>query len=135
MLQERPTGGDFAASMDPIVFSDQVVIDFHPGAHLHDFAYPEVWWATLHIGRQAIEIGTVRGLHDLDAMLTMAAGVMMERTTWTDDTYVSADGSERWVLIGSWLLNARMTAHPGHIRFGTHELARDMFLRLQEAQL
>jgi hypothetical protein len=115
--------------MDPIVFTDRVAIEFHRGAARG------VWWATLHIGPQAVEIGTVRGEADIDSVLTMAAGVIMERDTWADDTWVSSDGSERWVLIGTWLLNARMTPHPHHVRYGTEELAREMFLRLREAQL
>jgi len=124
-----PLGDDSVAPLDPIEFTPTVALDFHPGA------VDGVWWATLHIGRQAVEIGTVRGVLDLDSVLTMAAGVIMERPAHADDVFVSPDGTERWVLIGSWVLNARMTSRPNHVHYGSHELARAIFTRLAEHQL
>lgn len=124
-----PLGDEPPAPIEPIEFSPTVAIYFHPGAA------PEVSWATLHVGHMDVEIGTVHGDHELDAVLTMAAAVLMERSAHADDIYISPDRSERWVLIGCWLLNARMTSHPNHVRYGTPELARDVFARLSEAQL
>lgn len=128
MPASLPLGEDPVAPRDPIDFSPTVGIEFHRGAG-------GISWATLHLGHHAVEIGTVRGPGDLDSVLTMAAGVMMERPHHADDIFVSPDGSERWVLIGPWLLNARMTADPHHVRFGSATLARNVFDRLSEAQL
>ena len=124
-----PLGDESPASRDPIEFSPTVAIYFHAGA------VPGVEWATFHVGHMDVEIGTVRGDADLDSILTMAAAVLMERSAHADDIYISPDRSERWVLIGNWLLNARMTSTPHHVRYGTPAMARDMFHRLSKAQL
>ena len=109
--------------LEPIVLSDRVAIDFHPGAGgLH--------WATLHTGTNTTEIGTVRTPRDIDTILTMVAGILIERPQYPDDIYVSADGSERWVLIGSWLLNARLDSKdPNHLTLGSPAVARELFVR------
>ena len=101
-----------------ILFSDDVAIAFHPGAA------PDVWWATMHVGSTPIEIGSVHGAHDLDDVLRMAAGVLVERSRWADLVYVGTSG-QRWVLIGCWVLNARMMG--GHRHFMTPEKARAEF--------
>ena len=129
MPSALPLGAEPPAPIEPIEFSSTVAIYFHEGAA------PEVKWATLHVGHMDVEIGTVHGEQDMDSILTMAAAVLMERSAHADDIFISPDRSERWVLIGNWLLNARMTSHPNHVRYGTPELARSVFRRLSEAQL
>jgi hypothetical protein len=117
---ERPDPPD---ALEPIVLSDEVVIDFHQGAGgMH--------WATLHTGPNATEVGTVRNGRDINTVLTIVAGILMERTSYPDAIYISADSTERWVLIGRWLLNARLGASkPDHLHAGTTRQARDAFNR------
>lgn len=111
---------DFDAP-EGIRFSPDVAVEFHPGAARG------VWWGTLRVGRDSIEVGTSHGAHDLDGVLTMVAGILLERSHWADDTFISDDGSERCVLIGSWVLSARL---PGeHVHYGKPELALDVFRR------
>lgn len=111
---------DFVAP-EGIQFAPDVAVEFHPGAARN------VWWATLHVGKDAIEVGTAHGANDLNGVLTMVAGILLERSHWADDTFVSDDGSERCVLVGSWVLSARL---PGeHVHYGTPELAVDVFKR------
>lgn len=83
---------------ETITLSRELHIDFHEGVG--------VWWATLHSPRWATEIGTARSPNDIDDVLTMAAGVLLERPAWATRTSVSPTG-ERWVLIGRWILSAR----------------------------
>lgn len=116
----QPEPADFVAP-EGIRFARDVAVEFHAGAA------PNVWWATLYVGHDGIEVGTVHGVDDLDSMLSIVAGILLERSHWADDTFVSEDGSERCVLIGSWVLSARL---PGeHVHYGTPELARDVFKR------
>lgn len=103
-----------------IAFSDEVAIEFHEGAARG------VWWATLHVGPQAIEVGSVRGDDDLDDVLTMAAGILMERSRYADLVYISPAG-DRLVLIGCWVLNARMGSTPTHKRLATGAKAKHAF--------
>ena len=119
---------DPAALMrEGIFLSDAVVIEFHEGAAR------DVYWATLHVGRTAVEIGTVRGPSDIATVLTMAAGVLMERYGYTDGIYISPDRRDRWVLIGPWVLNARLCERPNHLHLGSPAIARTMFNRLSGA--
>jgi hypothetical protein len=123
MLNPHLEPPDPPESLEPIVLSDEVVIDFHPGAG-------NTYWATLHVGPNATEVGTVRHGQDIDTVLTITAGILMERMSYPDAVYVSADGTERWVLIGQWLLNARLgSPKPNHLHADTTRQARDVFNR------
>jgi hypothetical protein len=113
-----PHASSFDAPPDSIDLSPDVHIDFHPGA-AHG-----VWWATLHIGREATEIGSVRGADDLSTVLTMAAGVLLERKRYVDDTHVGPSG--RWVLIGRWVLSA-VLSQPKHLLWEDESSARIAF--------
>lgn len=116
----EPEAAGFVAP-EGIQLARDVAVEFHRGAA------PNLWWATLHIGHDTIEVGTVHRSGDLDSMLSIVAGILLERSHWADDVFVSDDGAERCVLIGSWVLSARL---PGeHVHYGTPELARDVFKR------
>jgi hypothetical protein len=108
------------AALTEIPLSDSVGIDLHPGAG-------GVRWATLHTGPNATEIGTVHTVADLDAVLTIAAAVLMERPHHVDGIWVSPDRTQRWVLIGEWVLTARMGSAPGHMHMATAEQAQAVF--------
>src|SRR3954463_8553009 len=118
-----------AAPIPPptLLLSDDVVIEFHEGAR------PAVWWAPMHIGPQAIEVGSVRDDDDLDNVLTMAAGVLLERTRYADLVSISPGGA-RWVLIGRWVLNAHMSRKPGHEQYPSRSAARAAFYEITRAE-
>lgn len=106
---------------DTIDLSPDVHIDFHAG-------FGGVSWATLHTSRAATEIGTARDPNDIDDVLTMAAAVLMDHPASASQTFFDRDTGERWVLIGSWVLSARLGYD--HIRFGDEASARSHFNRL-----
>lgn len=114
----------FSAPPEPITLSDNVSIEFYEGAA------PGVWWASMHMGRDVTEIGSVHSPADIRTVLTMAAGRLLERPHWADDTHVSEGG--RWVLIGEWVLSA-MLSDPTHVHYGTEQIARDVFDRRANA--
>lgn len=123
MSQSQPYVPDPEHHFDDIVLSPDVCIEFHTGER-------GVSWATLHVGKHnTVEVGSVRTTADVDSVLTMVAGILLERTAWADDVWVSEDRTERWVLIGSWLLNARLDQKPGHLQAGSPQIARELFDR------
>lgn len=109
-----------------IHLSHDVVIDFHEGATSH------VWWATLHVGRQTIEVGTIRDAADLNAVLVIVGGILLERYGYADGVYCSEDGATRLVLIGRWILNARLVANPNHLCLASAAEARAEFRKRTE---
>lgn len=122
MIQSLLPEPDPESQFDDVILTNDVCIAFQAGAR-------GVHWATLHIGPHTVEVGTVRSEADIDSVLTMTAGILLERQAWADDVWISPDRSERWVLIGQWLLNARMCRDPHHLHLGSAELARALFDR------
>lgn len=114
----EPHAASFDAPPDSIDLSPEVHIDFHEGAA------PGVYWATLHVGPDTIEIGSARTSGDVSNVLTMAAGVLLERTHWVDDAHIGPNG--RWVLIGCWVLSA-LLSEPHHLQWEDTSSARFHF--------
>jgi len=108
----------FDAPPDSIDLSPDVHIDFHEGAARG------VYWATLHVGPDAIEIGSARTSGDVSNVLTMAAGVLLERPLWVTDTHIGPNG--RFVLIGCWVLSA-LLSDPHHVEWNDEASARWSF--------
>lgn len=106
---------------DTIDLSPDVHIDFHAGAG-------GVSWATLHTKHMATEIGTAKGPDDVGDVLTMAAAVLMERPAAARRAFADPSTGERWVLIGSWVLSARL-GHE-HTHHGDEASAQSHFNRL-----
>lgn len=104
-----------------ITLSDTVHIDFHPG-------FGGVAWGTLHTPTMATEVGSARSPDDLQTVLTMAAAALLERPYSATQTYVDRASGERWVLIGSWVLSARLGRE--HVDLGTEAAAATYFNRL-----
>lgn len=111
---------------DTITLSDTVHIDFTPGAG-------GISWATLHTARMATEIGSARTPDDIDNLLTMAAGVLLEHPTSVTRAFADKETGERWVLVGPWVLSARL-GHD-HIHCGTADAAATHFSRLVGGRL
>lgn len=106
---------------ETITLSDTVHIDLHPG-------FGGVSWATLHTGTFATEVGSVRSPDDINVVLTMAAAALLERPYSATRTYVDRVSGERWVLVGTWVLSARL-GHE-HWNLGTAAAATSHFNRL-----
>lgn len=111
---------------ESITLSRDVHIDFLPGAN-------GVSWATLYTSRSSTEVGSVRSPKDIDDVLTMAAGVLMERPASATRTFADRETGERWVLIGAWVLSARLGA--SHIFLGDEAIAHAHFNRLVGGRL
>lgn len=109
---------------DDIDFSDQLGLHLHPG-------YRGVWWAVLHVGRAAVELGAVRAAEDLNGLLSVIAQYLLEHRAPADDIYVSTDRKLQLVLAGSWVLSARTPT--SHVHLGTSTHARIVFDRLKGA--
>jgi hypothetical protein len=113
-----PRASSFDAPPDTIELSPDVHIDFHEGAARG------VYWATLHIGREATEIGSAHTVDDIATVLVMAAGVLLERKAWVDGIHIGESG--RWVLIGRWVLSA-LLADADHTEWDDAPSARVAF--------
>lgn len=105
---------------DSITLSSSVHIDFHPG-------FGGVAWGTLYTPTMSTEVGSARSPDDLKTVLTMAAAALLERPHSATRTYVNPNG-ERWVLIGTWVLSARLGRD--HVDLGTPAAAATYFDRL-----
>lgn len=111
---------------ETITLSPDVHIEFHQG-------HRGVHWATLHTAYTSTEIGSARTPSDIDNVLTMAAMVLMDRPASATRTFADKATGERWVLVGSWVLSARLGYD--HADLGSPAAALSHFNRLVGSRL